>query len=204
MALVLALHAGNLEHAQRIVSGARDQISALSVLDDVLAPAMHDIGSLWEQAEISVADEHLATSVAHRLLATVAPALAVAPPKTRERILLATPAHECHTTGLLMAADVLHGAGYDTLVLGAGLPDSELVPALERHQPAIVAFSLTMPVADAFAETAAMVHEVLPTAQVLTGGAANPNLPWTIAAHHLERLDGLLAVVDALLAAQRN
>jgi hypothetical protein len=103
-----------------------------------------------------------------------------------------------------MAADVLHGAGYDTVMLGAGLPDVALALALKRHRPAIVAFSTTIAVADGFAETAAMVHELLPTAQVITGGAANPNLPWTISAHHFARLDGLLVAVDALLAARRN
>jgi len=203
-ALTLALSSGNLDQARRIVTGACHQITPVGVLDDVLAPAMHDIGSLWEQDEIGMADEHLATAVAQRLLATIAPELVTAPPRSRERILLTTPAREQHTTGLLMAADVLHGAGYDTVMLGAGLPDSALALALTRHRPAMVAFSVTMPVSEAFAETVTMVHELLPAAQVITGGAANPNLPWTISAHHLVRLDGLLVVVDALLAARRN
>jgi methanogenic corrinoid protein MtbC1 len=41
----------------------------VTMLDDVLAPAMHSIGSLWQTAEVTVDDEHRATRICHRLLA---------------------------------------------------------------------------------------------------------------------------------------
>jgi RNA polymerase sigma-70 factor (ECF subfamily) len=203
VALAGAFCEGDLDQARRIVREASDEMPVVSMLDDVLAPAMHHIGALWQSDEITVADEHLATSVCHRMLAEIAPALKTAPAKTRETVLLVTPSPEQHTFGLLMASDVLYGAGYKTVLLGGGIPDTALSAALERHQPAIVALSSTMPYPDACAATATVIRETLPTAPLVTGGATARRLPPSIPTHYVERLDGLLATVESLLSAGR-
>ena len=171
-ALVLALYAGDLDRASQVVQSAARNIPPVTVLDDVLAPAMHDIGALWEHDEITIADEHLATFVLHRLLADLYPAFHVAPPASRDTVLLATPEPERHTAGLLMAHDVLRGAGYETACLGGGVPEPALVAALERHRPALVGLSATMPFASELEQTVESVFRVLPGARVLIGGAA--------------------------------
>ena len=197
--LTKAFYAGDLDRARRVVRDAGNDMPVVSMLDDVLAPAMHSIGALWQRDEITIADEHLATAICHRLLAETALALQIAPAKTRQTVLLATPAPEQHTFGLLMANDVLYGAGYNTVLLGGGIPDTALSAALLRHQPALVALSSTMAFPDAFAATCAVIHETLPAAQLIAGGAAArrplPNVP----ARYVDRLDGLLATVDAIL-----
>jgi RNA polymerase sigma-70 factor, ECF subfamily len=194
-----AFYAGDLDRARRIVRDAGNDMPTVSMLDDVLAPAMHSIGALWQRDAITIADEHLATAICHRLLAEISLALQIAPAKTRETVLLATPAPEQHTFGLLMANDVLYGAGYNTVLLGGGIPDTALSSALLRHQPAIVALSSTMAFPEAFATTSAVVHETLPAAQLIAGGVAARRLPPNTPARYVDRLDGLLATVDAIL-----
>ena len=200
-ALSLALYAGELDHARDIVREASEDMPVVSMLDDVLAPAMHNIGMLWELNDITVADEHLATFVAHRLLGEVAAALMVAAPGTRPRVLLATPPAERHTFGLMMANDVLHGAGYETVMLGPGVPNRDLSAALLRHQPEIVALSSTIPDGEALGTTASLVRQTLPGARLLTGGAAAQIVDPDVPAQHVARLDGLLDATEALLAA---
>ncbi len=184
-ALVMAFYTGDLDRATRVVRDAARDVGPVTVLDEVLAPAMHDIGALWERNEITVADEHLATFVLHRLLAEVSSTLVVAAPASRDTVLLATPSPERHTAGLLMANDVLQGAGYATVCLGPGVPESALVAALDRHRPALVVLSATMPFAAELGETVDSVFEVLPPAQVIIGGAAAGILP-SRAGVHLE------------------
>jgi methanogenic corrinoid protein MtbC1 len=195
----MAFYAGDLELALTIVRAAGGAIAPVAVLDDVLAPAMHDIGALWERNEITIADEHLATAMVHHLLAAIAPALMIAPAWSRETILLAAPASERHTMGLLMANDVLYGAGYHTVLLGAGVPVLALGAALERHQPKIVALSSTMPAPGGLAAVAKVVYETLPEAHLITGGRSGSALTSGFPTHHVERLDGLLATVEAVL-----
>ena len=103
-----------------------------------------------------------------------------------------------------MASVVLYGAGYDTLLLGSGVPEAALKGALLRHQPAVVALSSSMPRPASLAAAANLVHVTLPDAQLITGGATARQLPPTIAAHYVARLDGLLDAVDAILAASRR
>jgi methanogenic corrinoid protein MtbC1 len=198
-ALTMSFYAGDLELALGVLREASADIAPVAVLDDILAPSMHDIGALWERNEITVADEHLATAMAHQLLAAVAPGLVLAPARSRETILLATPATEGHTMGLLMANDVLYGAGYRTVLLGAGVPDVALGSALLRHRPRIVAVSSTMDAPDEFAAVARVVGEALPEAQMIIGGKSGRAAPSVVPTHNVDRLDGLLAVVESIL-----
>jgi RNA polymerase sigma-70 factor (ECF subfamily) len=199
-ALANTLRDGDLAGARRVIREAIEEMPAVTMLDDVLAPAMHCIGALWQAAEITVADEHLATTICHRLLNEISATLQTARVKSRERVLLVTPAPERHTLGLLMASAVLEGAGYDALLLGSGVPEVALKAALLRHQPAVVALSSTMARPAALAATANLIHESLPAAQLITGGATARQLPPSATARYVERLDGLLGAVDAILA----
>jgi CheY-like chemotaxis protein len=103
-----------------------------------------------------------------------------------------------------MASAVLYGAGYDTLLLGSGVPSAALEAALRRHQPAVVALSLSMPRRRSLARTAQLIHETLPAAHLITGGATARQLPPQIAAHYVARLDGLLSTVQATLGSSRR
>jgi methanogenic corrinoid protein MtbC1 len=200
IALAGALRDGDLDHARRVVREAISEIPAVTMLDDVLAPALHSIGALWQADEITVADEHLATTICRQLLAEISATLQTAPANSRETVLLITPEPERHELGLLMASAVMSGAGYDTLLLGSGVPEAALVAALLRHQPAVVALSSSMPRPAALAATANLIHETLPAARLITGGATARQLPPNITAHYVERLDGLLDAVDAIMA----
>jgi RNA polymerase sigma factor (sigma-70 family) len=199
-ALTRALYEGDAEQTAQIVFEATHHMPVTSMLDDVLAPALHSIGALWRNREITIADEHLATAICYRLLAQVSNKLTVAPAKTRPKILLVSPAAERHTLGLLMAHNVLYGAGYDALLIGGGIPKPDLKAALRRHAPTLVALSATMPDENAFQETARTIHETLPEARILTGGDAAGELPAHIPAHFVERMDGLLETVEGCLA----
>ncbi len=122
---------------------------------------------------------------------------------SRETVLLVTPEPERHELGLLMASAVLYGAGYDTLLLGSGVPAATLKAALLRHRPAVVALSSSMARPASLLAAANLIHETLPSAQLITGGATARQLPANIAAHYVGRLDGLLDAVDALVSPSR-
>jgi len=203
MALASALRDGDLDRARRVVREASGEMPVVTMLDDVIAPAMHSVGELWQAAEITIADEHLATTICQRLLAEISTSLRTAPAGSRETVMLLTPEPERHELGLLMAGAVLHGAGYETLLLGSGVPAAALNGALLRHRPAVVALSSSMPGPASLAAAANLIHETLPDARVITGGATARALPPTIAAHYVARLDGLLDAVDAILAPAR-
>lgn len=110
----------------------------------VIQPVMYEIGRLWEQDEISVAEEHLATSIVGRILASVYQQL---PPlkQTRGRAMVTAAPNEFHELGGRMLADILEREGWDVVFLGANTPAVELMKMLKKIQPRFLAISLTMP-----------------------------------------------------------
>ena len=115
---------------------------------DVLAPAMVEIGALWESAHIGVAQEHLATQITQTVLARLAPELedAVATPGGGPRpvaVVAGTPG-ERHAIGARMVADFLEASGWDVLLLGADTPPDEIVALTRDRRPDVVALSTSL------------------------------------------------------------
>jgi diguanylate cyclase (GGDEF)-like protein len=167
----------------------------------VIEPGMDGIGDRWQLAEINVADEHLATAISYAVLARLFPRLVSAPPRSRERVILAAVQGEHHVLGLRMVADVLEGAGFDVLYLGADVPNDALLSACETHRPAVLGLSVTMVL------NVASVISLLADLQVmdgrpavLVGGSAMAAMiERGLRVVQVEHSEGVVAVVEAVL-----
>jgi excisionase family DNA binding protein len=104
---------------------------------DLLAPALRRIGEDWEAGRLSIADEHRATVVAGRLIARLGPRFARRGRK-RGVVVVAAPSGETHALPGAMLSDLLRGAGFEVIDLGADAPPSSIVEAAE-HATRLVA-----------------------------------------------------------------
>jgi methanogenic corrinoid protein MtbC1 len=102
--------------------------------------------------------------------------------------------------GLMMAGDVLFGAGFRTVVLGADVPDDALRAALLRHRPAVVGLTATMPFSLPLSKTARVVVETAPDTALILGGGAARALHKALNATHVPNLGELVGVVESLTA----
>jgi MerR family transcriptional regulator, light-induced transcriptional regulator len=175
-----AVRAADASGAYRIASSALAQgITMPELYQRVITPALHEIGRLWEKGALTVADEHMATALTHRVLASLRPPIQVeafagkqdAP--AGKRALLAAVEGEQHALGLRMAADVLEEAGFHTIYLGADVPTDALLQAIASLSPDLVALSATMPeLAPRLEEVAEIVCKAHPRVGLLVGGQA--------------------------------
>ena len=143
---------------------------------DVLTPVLHTIGELWQNGQIGVEDEHLASNVASALIGRLGPRFA-SRGRTKGTVVTAMPAGERHDLGLAMLGDILRSDGYRVLNLGADTPASALVAAL-RDVNDISAIALSVVNSETLdtAETLIMaVRESVGEVPVLAGGAAVPD-----------------------------
>jgi len=141
----------------------------------VIEPAMIRVGEQWEANTITVADEHLATAITQAVLIRLLEGLTVARARSRERILLAAAEGQVHVLGLRMVADVLEGAGYEVLYLGADVPVDALRRFAAEQQPAVTGLAVGMSVGvGALAESIHAVHEACPATKIMLGGRAVP------------------------------
>ena len=174
-----ALRAADASGAYRIAAGAlRQGMSTPELYQRVVAPAMHEVGALWQQGAITVADEHLATALTNRVLAALRPPPDESAAPRRGRALLAAVEGEQHALGLRMAADLLEDSGYETIYLGADVPTEALLQAVKALSPDLVALTATMGTLAPQLETVAgELRRAHPGLDLLIGGqAASPRI----------------------------
>jgi methanogenic corrinoid protein MtbC1 len=132
-----------------IVDALDDGIEPGRIYLDVLTPAMVEIGTLWETAQIGVAQEHLATQITQTVLARLAPSLEeaaaafAAEGRRRLAVVAGTPG-ELHSIGARMVADFLEASGWDVLLLGGDAPTGEIVDLAASRSPDVVALSTSL------------------------------------------------------------
>ena len=171
-----ALRAAQTAAAGQVVDDALAAgLTPAAIQSLVIEPAMTRIGQLWEANAITVADEHLATAISQAVLVKLFDRLALARPRSRERVLLAAVEGQHHVLGLRMIADVMEGAGFDVLYLGADVPVDALRRFAAEHQPALTGLTFAVSVGvGALAESIHAVHEACPATRVMLGGRAVP------------------------------
>ncbi|WP_028063654.1 cobalamin B12-binding domain-containing protein [Solirubrobacter soli] len=197
-----ALLAGDPDAAERAVREAMDGgLSAAQIDIELIAPALFIVGEKWALGEISIADEHLASEIALRVLALQREAQRNRRRRGRRRVLLLAPEGERHVIGLNMATDLLDAAGYDTRLLGADVPLADVAMAVTRHHADIVALTATM--ADSVERIdAAMdyLRHVHPRVSIVIGGSAVTfELGATWSASVCPDVSSVVDVVDALV-----
>lgn len=194
-----ALRAADVAGAYKISAGVLERGLSLAVLyQRVIAPAMHELGRLWEAGAITIADERLASAVTNRVLSAIRPPQlteqSLRTDSKRPSALLAVVQGEQHALGLRMAADLLEDGGYRIAYLGADVPTDALLQAIRTLSPELLALSATMPESTARLEEAVeAVHGERPQLPVVIGGQGSRS----------PRLDGETVVDDLELLAER-
>ena len=107
----------------------------------VIWPALYSIGHLWEANHISVAEEHVATAIVGRVMASLYPRFALFDITKGKAIVSAGP-NEFHEVGARMVADFMEMDGWDVTYLGANTPADVLLDTLKQNKPFVVALSV--------------------------------------------------------------
>ena len=142
-----AVLAPNARQARGLIDEACDSgVPVARIYLDVLQPALHEVGRLWQEARIAVANEHLATQITGSVLAGLAGRLTIGSSGTGRKAIVSCSPGELHVLGGQMVADFLEADGWEVLPLGADVPADELAGLAEREQVELVALSTALPV----------------------------------------------------------
>jgi DNA-binding transcriptional MerR regulator/methylmalonyl-CoA mutase cobalamin-binding subunit len=113
---------------REVLDTARQVWGLDRTVDDVLLPALREIGSRWERGEGDVGHEHLASHATQTWLAQAS--TAKSPPTSGPLILCCGP-RDHHTLGLEALGALLRHRGWDCRLLGARTPVESLVLAAQ-------------------------------------------------------------------------
>ncbi len=121
--------------AQRVLERLLAAHSRPAVIRDVVLPYLRELGDRWARGEVTVAQEHFtSTFVEARLMAMARGWDRGAGP----RALLACPAGERHTFGLIAFGIALHEHGWRIVYLGADTPAAMVGSAAAAVEPELV------------------------------------------------------------------
>ena len=113
------------------------------IFDEVVMAAMRRVGDRWESDEMSVAEEHLATSTAAHAVESLAVSVRRAGAHAPRAVCCAAE-DELHTLPVLCAQALLGGAGWEARNLGGHTPFFALAEYVSKQRPALVCVSSTM------------------------------------------------------------
>lgn len=152
-----------------MASGAHPEEAYL----DLLSPAMYIIGERWHAGELTISDEHLATTTALRVTARLGQR-SVPRGRSRGSIVLAVVANDQHSVPTALLRDLLRFRGFNPVDLGANTPaDSIAQTALGLGDDLVaVGLNATTPGADDIMRSTLKVLNTAVNVPVVVGGSA--------------------------------
>lgn len=134
--LFSALVQRNLQKSDLILGEALAVHSPEELIYHVISPAMASIGTAWENHQISIATEHLATNyLRQRLLMWM---VSGPPPHAIPPVVLACAPDEWHEGSLLMLGALLRRKRYPVAYLGQAVPLPDLSSFARDIKPAVI------------------------------------------------------------------
>ncbi len=192
----------NLDGAalERVLDQVTQEIGGSAMIEKVIVPLVVDIGERWDDGEISVAQERVASTVIQEVLW-----LAGRPhSETRgaPNLVVATPAGQLHELGASLVVCTARRRGWQVTYLGASIPAEEIAHTANVKNSSAVALSIVYPSDDAsLGEELIRLRRLLPKdCDILAGGRAaggyQPALD-EIGARQFTQLDELKNWLDA-------
>ena len=136
------LLAGDLKNTISIYNDFAKQSSVTNFYDNILRPAMYQIGELWDKGKLDVGDEHVASNTAMHLIENIG-----TKPKAKSKgktILICTPDGEYHAIPCFMIETYLSLNGYSVINLSPSAPSSSIITKIKETNPDLILISITL------------------------------------------------------------
>jgi len=126
-----------------VQNAAAEGVTIRDLYLEVFQPVQREIGRLWQDNEITVAEEHYCTASTQSIMAQFYPQI-LATPRSGRKVVVACVGNELHEIGTRMIADFFEMDGWDGIYLGANTPANALIDLVCRERPDLVALGVTM------------------------------------------------------------
>lgn len=139
--IVEALLNYRMDRCEQLLKRALLAHEPLSYVRDILVPTLRQVGQLWHDEILSVAQEHLFSACVKRILLGMINNLHSIS-ANRPNILFATPSGEPHEFALLMCCLLAAEQQYNCYYLGINAPAVDILEAADKLKCQIVVLSL--------------------------------------------------------------
>lgn len=123
-------------------ASANAPLSRLETFSEVMAPAMHEIGRLWERNELSIAEEHLASEIMSASLQEIR-AAPLDDDLSPTAVVSCAPG-EAHVLAAQLVRELLSERGWRVWFLGASSPAQDIVEFVGDRRPRLLVLAITL------------------------------------------------------------
>jgi methanogenic corrinoid protein MtbC1 len=122
--------------AERELASLAAIIPPREIVRQVALPLMDNVGEDWHAGRLSIAQEHMTSSLLRNLMGALIPLYRRS--TVAGKVLFATPSGEHHEFGILLSAMLAAVGGLGIIYLGADLPADEILTAAQKTAPQAV------------------------------------------------------------------
>ena len=185
--LLAQLNGDRREALRLIVEDGIGRGLSCADVHEIIRHAQSEIGRLWQEDRISIAQEHMATAISQLVLSHVYQ-YASPPSPNGKKVMVACVEGELHEFPARLAADALDLAGFDVRYVGASVPSAGLLRLIDSEKPELLVLSATMTFnVPQLRAAVACVRERWPSLPLAVGGGAclfSPGLGAELGADH--------------------
>lgn len=117
--------------------------SPWAIFDDMICPAMFQIGELWASGQLTISQEHLASRVAQTAIYKLRSALVVSK-NTENLAMCCAPESDLHELPTHLTQITIENEGWEAMNFGANTPLGDFTKEVLRHAPALICLSATV------------------------------------------------------------
>ncbi len=141
---IVYLLEGNKQECLKIINDLlKNRIDIKELYIELLQYSLYHVGKLWEYNKISVAKEHLATSITEFILNTIYPKIFTSERIGKKAIVACLP-NEFHQIGAKMVADIFELNSWDAYFLGSNVPSNDLMNMIADVKPDLIGISMSI------------------------------------------------------------
>jgi len=141
--LHLLLQGERRKASKLILDAVESGVSVKDIYLYVFQRSQHEVGRLWQENKLSVAQEHYCTAATQLIMSQLYPQIFMR--ESNGKTLVATcVSGDLHEIGVRMISDFFEMEGWDTFYLGANVPPQSIIDSLIKRHASVLAISATM------------------------------------------------------------
>jgi methanogenic corrinoid protein MtbC1 len=129
--------------SRMIIKAVKDGIKVEDIYIHVFESSQHEVGRLWQNNQITVAQEHFCTAATQMIMSQLYPYI-FSSDKIGLTLVAACVAGEMHEMGVRMVADLFEMEGWDTYYLGANTPAESIIDTIIQLNADVIAISASI------------------------------------------------------------
>jgi MerR family transcriptional regulator, light-induced transcriptional regulator len=126
-----------------IIEAVDNGISVKDIYLHVFQSSLYEVGRLWQENKITVAQEHYITAATQLIMSQLYPYISNSE-KTGKVLVATSVIKELHEVGVRMVADFFEMDGWNTFYLGANTPTESIIQTIISKKADLVLISATI------------------------------------------------------------